>query len=411
MFCSKNYNIFVKKTHKDFLLFNALVRRMPEEIICSNSKNDFIKQEKQKNNIALLNFRWIFYNQDRIWHLVFDIDKKYKLEKIKEFLQEKFNLTPSWLCYTDNGIQFSFMLSNVLKKDKQIELAREAKRIITTELAKKFEKIDEKASNRIRGFWRNPLMHEYEYTGVFIELKTLKQKVLIPYAPKPSFVNKQKHKREYPNPRIKLNELGEVTINYQDSYKIVKLNNSLLELEPLYIGNRNFGVWYNLMANTQSADLEEVLELARYFNDKAEEPLNEKELIKIAKSVVKYNKIEKNYIYTAKGKDRILSVRTYKNDWEIGKMGFKKIKDLDFVAYKEEVRRRQQKAGREIGAKNLEEARKKRQEEAKEKVYKAIEELKSKKEKITVRKVKELAGVSLGSAQKYLKQAREEGIV
>ena len=92
-------------------------------------------------------------------------------------------------------------------------------------------------------------------------------------------------------------------------------------------------------------------------------------------------------------------------------MGFKKIKDLDFVAYKEEVRRRQQKAGREIGAKNLEEARKKRQEEAKEKVYKAIEELKSKKEKITVRKVKELAGVSLGSAQKYLKQAREEGIV
>ena len=84
MFCSKNYNIFVKKTHKDFLLFNALVRRMPEEIICSNSKNDFIKQEKQKNNIALLNFRWIFYNQDRIWHFVFDIDKKYKLEKIKE---------------------------------------------------------------------------------------------------------------------------------------------------------------------------------------------------------------------------------------------------------------------------------------------------------------------------------------
>ena len=47
----------------------------------------------------------------------------------------------------------------------------------------------------------------------------------------------------------------------------------------------------------------------------------------------------------------------------------------------------------------------------KEKVYKAIQKLKQKEEKITVRKVKELAKVSINSASKYLKQAKEEGII
>ncbi|NPA87880.1 MAG: hypothetical protein GXO01_04160 [Epsilonproteobacteria bacterium] len=52
-----------------------------------------------------------------------------------------------------------------------------------------------------------------------------------------------------------------------------------------------------------------------------------------------------------------------------------------------------------------------RAEQTKEKVYKAIKELKEKGEKATVRKVKELANVSMNSATKYLKQAREEGII
>ena len=52
-----------------------------------------------------------------------------------------------------------------------------------------------------------------------------------------------------------------------------------------------------------------------------------------------------------------------------------------------------------------------RAEQTKSKVYEAIEELKKRGEKVTVRKIKELAKVSMNSATKYLKQAREEGIV
>jgi len=62
---------------------------------------------------------------------------------------------------------------------------------------------------------------------------------------------------------------------------------------------------------------------------------------------------------------------------------------------------------KEIALKNS----KMRAEQTKEKVYKAIQELKEKGEKATVRKVKELANVSMNSATKYLKQAREEGII
>jgi response regulator of citrate/malate metabolism len=47
----------------------------------------------------------------------------------------------------------------------------------------------------------------------------------------------------------------------------------------------------------------------------------------------------------------------------------------------------------------------------KEKVYKAIKLLKEKNEKISVRKVMKEAKVSKSSAEKYLKQAREEGII
>ena len=62
---------------------------------------------------------------------------------------------------------------------------------------------------------------------------------------------------------------------------------------------------------------------------------------------------------------------------------------------------------KEIALKNS----KMRAEQTKAKVYKAIQELKKKGEKATVRKVKELANVSMNSATKYLKQAKEEGLI
>ena len=52
-----------------------------------------------------------------------------------------------------------------------------------------------------------------------------------------------------------------------------------------------------------------------------------------------------------------------------------------------------------------------RAQKTKEKVYKAIQELKEKEEKITIKNIIIHANVGYTSAQKYLKQAREEGII
>jgi len=387
---------------------------MPTQIISSNSKADFAKQKKIKNNIALLNYKWIFYNENRVWHLIFDIDKKYKFKEIKDFLEEKFELTPTWLCYTDKGLQFGFMLTNVLKTDKQIKLAREAKTIITKFLSEKFDGVDVGASNRIRGFWRNPLMHTYKYTGNFIELKTLKLKMLIPYSPKPKFQKtKIKKIKEFPRPRTSLKNLKEIRIDYGNGlYKIVELADNLyLANTDFSVGNRNKAIFYNLMANFNSDDFDEIYAVAEALNQQCEKQLEEKELKHIVDQVIMYNQKNSNHIFGKYIRNKILKVRTYNINWEIGKMGFEKISNLNYAEYLEEVRKRQSKAGKEIGVNNLRKANAKKANEAQEKVYKAIKQLKERGEKITIAKVKELANISYVTAQKYIKQAREEGII
>jgi len=60
---------------------------------------------------------------------------------------------------------------------------------------------------------------------------------------------------------------------------------------------------------------------------------------------------------------------------------------------------------------NILQINQKRAEKAKAKVYKTIEKLKEKQENIGIKKVAKIANVSVNTARKYLKQAREEGII
>jgi len=61
--------------------------------------------------------------------------------------------------------------------------------------------------------------------------------------------------------------------------------------------------------------------------------------------------------------------------------------------------------------KNIIEINKKRAEKTKRKVYEAIKKLQKQKENIGIKKVAKVANVSVNTARKYLKQAREEGII
>jgi len=160
------------------------------------------------------------------------------------------------------------------------------------------------------------------------------------------------------------------------------------------------------MFYSNSKNYHEVLKVVKELHQYVTEPLEEEELIKIAKSVTKYNNGFKNgneiYGWNVNSK------------WQIGVMGFEKIEGLNYEEYRQEVKRRQQMAGKrnaEIGTKNLIKAVKKKAETAKNKVYTAIEQLKKENKRISALAISKISGVSRNTATKYLKQAREEGII
>ena len=122
--------------------------------------------------------------------------------------------------------------------------------------------------------------------------------------------------------------------------------------------------------------LEEIGELGNEVLGKTKEPSTIK-----AKAKAIYNWVMKNY--NGNGVNNWNYKRKTKND--------------------EELKMTKQ----ELALKNSQE----RARRTKEKVYKAIKQLKENKEKVTSQKIMEIAKVSKNSALKYMRQAREEGII
>ena len=362
-------------------LFNYLLTIFPKNCLYAFSKQDLKLKRTDKTVNAIKKAKFLYYNTKVTSELIFDIDNIRNttlfndLDWIGRIFFEKFNLPVNWILQTDNGIQFCVSLNYPVRTKKQLKLLKDFKQLVIDN----WELIDKAGSKRLKGWWRNPFTHNSIFYNTRVTFNEIKEVLLKSLDVKKQF--KTKIRKE----QIK-------TAAAATTYFTVG--------EPV-IGNRNNFIWYNTMLSTNSTNYNDIMQIVRKLNKKAEIPLDEEELEKIAKNVLFYNENDKNYIF----------INSKKATWNIGKMGFEKIRGLEFEDYKKEVKRRQQMAGKKIGKNNIIAYVKPKAEQTKSKVYKAIEELKSKKEKITVRKVKELAGVSLGSAQKYLKQAREEGIV
>ena len=363
-------------------LFAFLLERLPKETLYSFSKKDFKFKRTAPAREAILKGKFLFYNQNLITELIFDIDNishlsVYNLDWIYKVFYEKFGLTITWSCKTDRGVQFCISLNTFYKLSKnQEQVLKDFKQYIIDNWAL----IDKNGSKRLKGWWRNPFtQNEFRYYGNVLTFKEI-----LDFLYRNKLTIKQQFKAET-----------------RKKHKQAKKDKIRFAIGEPILGNRNNFIWYNLMLASNSKNLDELLNLAKELNQQAEEKLDEPELKKIAKSVFKYNIKGKNFIYA----------NSKKAGWDIGVMGFENIRFLPYEEYKQEVKRRQSMAGKVIGKGNIEKYVRKKAEATKEKVYKAIQELKEKEEKITVRKVKELAQVSIASAQKYVKQAKEEGII
>jgi len=394
MQCVSNCNYNITHTINGLIekeLFNFFLTRLPKVTLYAFSKKDLKLKREAPVREAIAKGKFLYYNQNLITELIFDIDNishlvVWDLDWFYEIFYKKFGLVITWSCKTDKGIQFCISLNTFYKlSKKQKKVLREFKQYII----ENWTFIDGAGSKRLKGWWRNPInQNDFRYYGNVLSFNDILDFLKI------NKLNiKQQFKAEVRKKQIK-----------QSDNRIQQSNKIRFTIGEPVIGNRNNFVWYNLMLTSNSKNFNTLLQLAKELNEKTEEKLDEKELEKIAKSVLKYNQEDKNFIYT----------NSKKAKWNIGVMGFEKISNLPYEEYLKEIKRRQSMAGKlnaEIGKKNLIKTAKEKAEATKEKVYSAIEELKKRNEKVTILKVAELAKVSKNSASKYIKQAKEEGII
>ena len=368
-------------------IFRFFLERLPKQPLYAFSKKDLKLKRTAPAREALAKGKYLYYNQNLITELIFDIDNisntSIDLEWVFKTFLDKTGIIPSWVCYTDNGIQFCISLNTFYKlSKKQKKVFQDFKQLVIDS----WSLIDKAGSKRLKGWWRNPLTQkDFIFTGWVTTFEEIKDFLIR---------NKRTIKEQFKTATIKN--------SIKANIKAIKEKKFFIAGEPVE-GNRNNWLWYNTMLYTDSKNFEEVLEVTKELNKRVRKGLEEKELVKIAKSVTKYNNgfNRGNEIYGW----------NVKASWKIGSMKFEKIRNLPYEEYLKEVRRRQSMAGKERGKKNLIARNKKIANETKEKVYKAIKELKEKGEKITIKKVEAIAKVSYLSARKYVKQAKEEGII
>jgi len=397
MQCASNCNYsknFYKNRKKDNFsykkhLFEYLLNILPNPAFYAFNKKDlkFKREAPAREAIAKGNF--LYYNTNFVTELIFDIDNisntvAYDLDFLYKVFYEKFGITWTWSCKTDRGVQFCISLNTFYKlSNKQLRVIRDFKEYIINN----FPLLDRAGSKRLKGWWRNPFKaKDFRYYGNRITFNEI-----LDFLKRNNLTIQQQFKAE-----VRKNK-----IRHTDNRIPQKI---YLTIGEPKVGNRNNWIFYNLMLNTNSKNLDTIFKMAKELNIKLDKALDDKELLKISKNVCKYNTNDKNYIYKY----------SKKANWNIEIMGFEKISNLSYEEYLKEVKRRQSMAGKknaEIGTKNLIKAVNKKAEIAKNKVYKVIEQLKKENKRISALGISKIAGVSRNTAQKYLRQAKEEEII
>lgn len=360
-------------------LRELLIKNLPAVIKGGN--------DKQYSNIyeyasarALKKCKFINFNsKEQISFMVFDIDS-YKgqtaLEYFKninglvEHLYQTVGYLPTYALQTDKGFHFAYHLKNHVytRHPKAVEYLISTKKAIA-----ELTGCDIHGSHRLYGVWRNPLRHQFYYSGdINYELSDFKH-----FLPKRDFT-----KKAYPS-HTKINKEG------------------------LIVGNRNNELFRSAMRFAKGHEMlckETLVDFLIGANTQCEEPLETGELSSIANSV---------YIYWQKKTIRFGAQEPKEKNVNEGAMEFPKMAGLSFEEYQAEVKRRQKlSAQRTNQIKDKEKAlnslaaarelsRQKRRDENEIKVLEAIEQLKNHGKKITVSAISKIAGIDRRTVKKY----------
>jgi hypothetical protein len=241
-----------------------------------NSKDELDYYIKPKDTLIALHDNFLRYGTKKATSfLIIDVDNINKpLEKYYKEVKYKLGGTePNWICKTDKGFHIGFILDMPiwLNNDIKAKQAQEIKRDLTILLNG-----DIAGSHRLIGYWRNPLTHQSTLNLKLHNLDELHKIAMQQYFSSFSlFDNIYEHQKK-------------LELRKKDKIQIAKSNWEQIDKEGFTQGNRNnflfnkiIGMLYNgLITN------DEVLITLKSINDNV---LDDKEIQKIAKSILKYN--------------------------------------------------------------------------------------------------------------------------
>jgi hypothetical protein len=241
-----------------------------------NSKKELDFYIKPKNNLIALHDKFIKYGTKRATSfIIIDIDGvDATLEEYEKEIKYKLNgYEPSWITKTDKGFHIGFILENPLWLNNNTEKRRveEIKKDLTILLNG-----DIAGSHRLIGYWRNPLTHQSILNLKLHNIEELEKMATSQYFESFSlFDNEITNNEKYVN-------------KAKNKKQISKSNWEQIDKTGFSTGNRNnflfnkiIGMLYNGIITN-----DEVITTLESINNKE---LENKEIQKIAKSILKYN--------------------------------------------------------------------------------------------------------------------------
>lgn len=362
-------------------LREILIKNLPAKIKAGNEKEkaniDELKTIYALNTCKFINFN----SKERISFMVFDIDtmenitaKQYfkDIKGLYTYIMEKIGLAPTYILETNKGFHFAYHLKNHIftHQQKALNYLTLIKRGIT-----KILNCDERASHRLNGVWRNPLLHNTFYSSCLnYELSDFK-KFIIPK-----------------------------TVKVKKTYTNFKFN---IKEEDLQKGTRNitlFNTALKFAFSKENSSIDEIYSFINNINISRNVNLDSREISTICWSAYNYRE-RGDYKDNSSYEDRNINT---------GIMEFPKMRNLPYSEYLAETKSRQKLSAirtvnirdKEKNKNQLLEAKQihiiKLQEKKELEVQNAIIKLQNQNEKITISAISKLKKIDRKTVRKYL---------
>jgi hypothetical protein len=354
-------------------LKELLIKNLPPKINASNEKAAF--KSPLMATVIGLNYDFISFNSpDKISFLMFDIDYKDdmtakefygSIDNLLESITYKLGTEPTYILETTKGYQFGYHLKNWVftKQIKSFEYLKAIKNSIIDNLG-----CDSVASSRNYAIFRNPLKHNFYYSGcINYELSEFKHLLTARRSSRP----------------VGVSSVPVVADNIITGNR----NNKLFELGMRWAKNKD---------NLTSCDI--AIYLQTLNNSILDIPLPTNEIDGISRSIFKYWSSDTIRFGTATICENA------------GIMGFEKISNVNRLEYERIVKERQRlSAIRTNSLKSnsqkseaIEKARQKRSENIKAKISEALAQCEKDNIKPRIAVIARLAGIDRTTVRKYL---------